>query len=98
MPSRQGRHATASKWFLRRLDDGVTRRVPTADEIADVQRQVPGTTVDVIVAEGDRLSELPDQDSYSYKIANIYIGGDDDDQVAERFERCAALLTFEFDD
>jgi hypothetical protein len=98
MPARQGRYATASKWFLRRLDDGVARRVPTAHEIAEVQREVPGTTVDVIVGEGDRLSELPDQDSYSYKIANIYIGGDDDDQVRQRYERCAELLTFEFDE
>jgi biotin carboxylase len=98
MPSRRGRYATASKWFLRRLDDGVARRVPTADEVAAVQREVPGVTVDVIVTEGDRLSELPDQDSYSYKIANIYVGGDDDEQVAERFARCAELLTFEFDE
>ena len=98
MPSRQGRYATASKWFLRRLDDGVARRVPTADEIAEVQRAVSGVTVDVIVGEGDRLSELADQDSYSYKIANIYVGGDDDDQVRERFERCADLLRFEFDE
>ena len=97
MAARSGRHATASKWFLRRLEDGVARRVPTEDEIADVEREVPGATVDVIVTEGDRLSELPDQDSYSYKIANIYVGGDDDDQVTERFHRCADLLRFEFD-
>ncbi|MDQ4118726.1 MAG: ATP-grasp domain-containing protein [Actinomycetota bacterium] len=97
IPSRNGRYATASKWFLRRLSDGVVRRVPTGDEIAEVEREVPGTTIDVIVADGDRLSELPDQDSYSYKIANIYVGGNDDDEVRKRFERCAELLHFEFD-
>lgn len=97
MPSRQGRYATASKWFLRRLSDGVVRRAPTADEVAEVERDVSGATIDVIVTEGDRLSELPDQDSYSYKIANIYVGGDDDSEVRKRFERCAELLHFEFD-
>ncbi|TCK24641.1 ATP-grasp domain-containing protein [Pseudonocardia endophytica] len=97
MPSRQGRYATASKWFLRHLSDGVVRRVPTADEIAEVEREVGGTTIDVIVTEGDRLSELPDQDSYSYKIANVYVGGADDSEVRKRFERCAELLHFEFD-
>ncbi|MEV1295966.1 ATP-grasp domain-containing protein [Pseudonocardia sp. NPDC049635] len=97
MPHRQGHHAVAAKWFLRRLDDGVARRVPTAEEITEVQRSVPGTTVDVIVAEGDRLSELPDQDNYSYKIANIYVGGSDERELADRFRRCAELLPFTFD-
>lgn len=97
MPHREGRHAIAAKWFLRRLDDGVARRVPTPDEIAAAEREVPGATVDVIVAEGDRLSELPDQDNYSYKIANIYVGGSDEQELAERFRRCTELLPFEFD-
>jgi hypothetical protein len=97
MPHREGEYAIAAKWFLRRRDDGVARRVPTADEVAAVEREVPGATVDVIVAEGDRLSELPDQDSYSYKIANIYLGGADEAELRDKFERCAAALPFEFD-
>lgn len=98
VPHRQGRYAIAAKRFLRRLDDGRAVRVPTPDEIAAVEQAVPAVTVDVIVGEGDRLSELPDQDSYSYKIANIYVGGTDQDELAAKFDRCAEMLTFEFSD
>ena len=97
MPYREGRYAASAKYFLRRLEDGIARRVPTAEEVEEVQRSVPGTTVDVIVAEGDRLSELPDQDSYSFKIANIYVSGNDERDLADRYRRCAELLPFEFD-
>lgn len=98
MPRRQGRHALAAKTFLRRLEDGRAVRVPTADEVAAAEAAVPGVTVDVIVGEGERLSELPDQDSYSYKIANIYVGGADRAEIAARFDRCVAMLPFEFSD
>lgn len=97
MPRREGPYAIAAKWFLRHLTDGVARRVPTDDEVAAVERDIPGVTVDVIVAEGNRLSELPDQDSYSYKIANIYLGGADDAELKDKFERCAEALPFEFE-
>ncbi|WP_226378970.1 acetyl-CoA carboxylase biotin carboxylase subunit family protein [Pseudonocardia sp. KRD291] len=97
MPHRQGPHAMAAKWFLRRLSDGRATRVPTAEEVAAVESAVPGVTVDVIVSEGERLSELPDQDSYSYKIANIYIGGADEAELSDKFDRCAEMLTFRFE-
>ncbi|MBC3192315.1 ATP-grasp domain-containing protein [Pseudonocardia sp. C8] len=96
MPRGQGPYAIAAKWFMRRVEDGVVRRVPTAEEIERAQREVSGTTVDVIVSEGDRLSELPDQDSYSYKIANIYVGGSDASDLEEKIRRCTDLLPFEF--
>lgn len=96
MPHRQGRFPMAAKWFLRRRQDGVARRVPGDSDIAEVQRAVPGVTVDVIVAEGDRLSELPDQDSYTFKIANIYVGGTDEHDLREKFDRAADMLPFEF--
>ncbi|MDN5748037.1 MAG: ATP-grasp domain-containing protein [Pseudonocardia sp.] len=96
LPHREGDHAVAAKWFLRRSEDGVVTRVPTAEEIEQVERDVPGCTVDVIVTTGDRLSELHDQDSYSYKIANIYVGADDEQELERRYERCVAGLPFEF--
>lgn len=98
MPHREGPYAIAAKWFLRHFTDGVARRVPTEDEVTAVERDIPGVTVDVIVGEGDRLCELADQDSYSYKIANIYLGGADAAELTDKFERCAAALPFEFDE
>lgn len=98
LPHRQGPYRVAAKWFLRHWNDGVIRRHPTEQEIEDIQRDIPGTTVDVIAYKGDRLSELVDQDSYSYKIANIYLGADDEDELTDKYERCVQALPFEIDD
>lgn len=95
---RTGRWPMAAKWFLRRFEDGVARRVPTEDEIEAIERDIDGVTLDVIVVEGDRLSELPDQDSYSFKIANLYLGGADEAELRDKFERVSGALRFEFDE
>lgn len=97
-PRGQGPYRVAAKWFLRHWNDGVVRRCPTEEEIDAVQREIPGVTVDVITAEGDRLSELVDQDSYSYKIANIYVGAESEAELIEKYDRCVAALPFEIDD
>jgi hypothetical protein len=98
LPRRAGPYPLAAKWFLRHWNDGVVRREPTADEVAALERELDGVTIDVIAHEGVRLSEMVDQDSYSYKIANIYTGAGDEDELQRKFDRCAEALRFEFDD
>jgi hypothetical protein len=94
----QGRYAVAAKWFLRRFADGIVIRHPTRARLAEVEREIPGTSVDLLVHTGDRLSELHDQDSYSYKLANIYIGAANERELTEKYHRCEQALQFEFDD
>jgi hypothetical protein len=76
----------------------VVRRQPTELEIEQVQREIPGVTVDVTAHEGDRLSELPAQDSYSYILANIYVGAQDEAELTEKYQRCVRALPFDIDD
>lgn len=98
LPRRQGLYQIAAKWFLRHWADGVVRRHPTALEIERVQREVPGVTVTVTAHEGDRLSALISQDSYSYILANIYVGAQDEAELIEKYQRCVRVLPFEIDD
>ncbi len=98
LPHRDGPHAVAAKWFLRRFSDGTVTRSPTEDEVAAVEAEVPGAIIQVIAQEGDRLSDQHDQDSYSYKLANIYVGGADEEELADKYERCVAALPFTFDE
>lgn len=98
MPHRQGRYATAAKYFLRHFTDGIVRRVPTAEEIELVQHRIPGTTVDVVTEEGARLSQQYARDSYSYELANIHIGADSQEELADKYERCVQALPFEIDE
>jgi biotin carboxylase len=97
-PHRQGPHATAAKWFVRRSTDGVVRRVPTPEEIARVERDVEACVVEVTIEPGERLSERHDQDSYSYAIANVYVGGASEDELTRKFEQAVAALPIEIED
>jgi biotin carboxylase len=95
---REGPYHIAAKWFVRRVADGVASRVPTSQEIEQVERAIPGCTVDVTVTTGDRLSELYDQDSYSYALATVYVGADDEDELIRKYEQALAGLPFEFEE
>lgn len=98
LPRGHGAYACAAKWFLRRFRDGTVTRVPTAAEIAAVEADLPGTDIRVEVAMGDRLSQLHDQDSYSYKLAHIFVGGADPQELETKYQRCIDRLCFEFDE
>lgn len=96
-PHRRGEHAVAGKWFYRTFEDGVVRRAPTAEEVAAVERDHPGVRVHLMAEQGVRLSDLPDQDSYSYELAHLYIGAADPQRLQEEYERCVHDLPFEID-
>ncbi|GHC15934.1 ATP-grasp domain-containing protein [Aidingimonas halophila] len=99
MPHRQGRYPMAAKFFYRVFfTDAVVARVPDADEIAALENEFPGTVIDLQVTEGQRLSELPEQDSYSYALAYIWMGAQDETALLANYERLAEQLSFAFDD
>ena len=95
---RQGKYAMAAKWFLRHFTDGVVRRVPTADEVADLEARVPGCTVLVKVSDGARLSDGYGEDSYSYVLAEVFLGGQDEADLKRTYDEVLAALPFEIDD
>ncbi|MBB3139561.1 ATP-grasp domain-containing protein [Halomonas organivorans] len=99
MPHRQGDYAVAAKFFYRVFFvDAVAARVPSDEEIAELEADFPGSVIALQVATGQRLSTLPEQDSYSYALAYIWMGADSAERLLEDYERLAARLTFEFDD
>jgi biotin carboxylase len=98
MPHRQGACHIAAKWIHRRFTDAVVRRVPTRQEIERLQQEIPGVTVDVVPSAGTRLSDLPAQDSYSYELADVFVGADSEEALKDKYERAVAALRFDFDE
>jgi biotin carboxylase len=98
IPHRQGPYGVAAKCFLRRFSDGHVRRSPTPEEVARVEQEIPGAKVNIVAQQGQRLSDLPSQDSYSYELADIFVGGDDESDVEAKYQRCVDALAFEFDE
>ena len=98
-PRDEGEFFCAAKFFWRifDLEDGIVRRVPSAEEIERVQRELPGVFVRPQVHEGMRLSELLEQDSYSFAICYLYIGADSRKELLDKYLRCQELLPFEIE-
>ena len=99
MPHRRGEFAVAAKFFYRVFFvDAVAVRVPSDEEIAALEADFPGTVIHLQVAPGQRLSTLPEQDSYSFALAHVWMGADGAERLLEHYERLAARLNFEFED
>jgi hypothetical protein len=78
--------------MVRAYADARVTRVPTAEEIAAVERQLPDTRVQLAVREAMRLSELRDQDSYSFEVATVFVGADSQGQLEAKFQACMDRL------
>ncbi len=94
----KGPYAMAAKVFIRRFEDAFVDRAPTKEEVREVQRQVPGTIIQVPVHAGMRLSDVLDQDSYSYQLAIVYVGAVDEREILHKAQQVEAALDFEVRD
>lgn len=94
----RGRYPMAAKCFVRRFADGVVRRHPAPEEIAAIERIVPDAVIDLTAHAGDQLSQMSGQDSYSYKLASVYIGARDEAELTARFDQVVSALQYEIDD
>ena len=97
MPHRRGRYRLAAKFMIRRTGDGLVRRIPDGRDLQRVERAYPDTVVRILVAEGQRLANLSFQDSYSYELAELFLGGDSQADLLRRYRHCLELLPFEID-
>ncbi|MDZ7830943.1 MAG: ATP-grasp domain-containing protein [Desulfobacterales bacterium] len=96
-PRRKGQFSCAAKFFWRIFSgDARVTRVPTDEEIKRVEKRYPGTVVHPQIKEGMKLSDLLEQDSYSYAICHLFIGGRDRKALLDTYVRCTEMLPFEF--
>ena len=96
-PRREGRYKIAAKFMLRVFEDGIVRGVPTEEDIARVRRDFPDTFVNLLVEEGQRLAHLPFQDSYSFELADVFLGSEDQRLLLEKFRMVRERLPFDIE-
>ncbi len=95
-PRAEGRFPMAAKFMPRVYGDALINRVPSVAEIEAIQRHHPELIVHLHVEEGMQLSELRAQDSYSYEIADLFLGGESEQELHEKFRQTMQLLDFQF--
>jgi hypothetical protein len=98
VPHRQGDAAVSAKGFFRHFCDGIVKKAPSREEIEHVQRMVPETIIFWDAPEGIRLSEMPDQDSYSYNLGIIYLSADSREQLMQKYIRVLEDLPYYIED
>ena len=95
-PRDEGRFPMAAKFMPRVFGDAEVLRVPSDEEIEAVRRHFPEMILDVGIEEGMRLSDLRGQDSYSFEIADLFIGGQDEEELHQKFRDIMNMLDFRF--
>lgn len=70
----EGASKVAAKFFVRVWQDAVVTAVPDQDRLRSIEQRHGPCAIEVTVREGDRLSDLPDQEAYSYIVAYVYLG------------------------
>lgn len=96
--SRNGQYAFAAKWFLRHFTDGFVRSVPSEDEIERIQQQIPGLHIEIIAQQGQWLSDLHGQDSYSFELADVFVGAGTPEEAERMYQESKDALSFDIQD
>lgn len=94
LPHRAGDHALAAKFMLRYFENGIVERAPRPRDIERVQHAHPEALVRVFARDGMRLSELALQDSYSYEVAEIFLGADRQKALLDEYLHVCEILDF----
>lgn len=95
-----GRYKLAAKFLHRRYshENMVATRVPTEEEVAAfVQNVQPDTRIYLRIKEGDQLTDLRDQDPYSYVIADMLIAAQSREELEQKYREASDSLPFGFE-
>ena len=96
-PKGLGKFQTGAKFMLRCFHDGRVAAVPEKDDLEQVYNKYPGTEILLHIHPGMRLSELRDQDSYSYETAVLFMGADNRQNLLMHYADALKMLPFRID-
>jgi len=96
-PRRQGKFKVAAKFFHRKFRDAEVTRTPSESEIAGIESKFPGTSINPQVKPGMRLSDLPEQDSYSFAVAHVFTGAGNQKRLLRNYKKIRKSLGFEYE-
>lgn len=91
----RGRDRAAASFVMRRFSDAKVLRVPSEDDIVAVRSRYPGTLVQVLCGQGERLSQH-DQDVGSFRYGIVNMGAPSRELLFERYREVEERLAFSF--
>jgi len=94
---RDGAWNVAAHFFLRAYEAGRVTYVPSRRAIERITARQPDTRIKIEVARGEDLAAMRLQDSYSFELANVYVGGRDRLDLLDRYDLVLNALQFEIE-
>jgi len=95
---KKGEYKCAAKFHYRIFEeDGVIKRAPSEDDLKEIQEKFPETIMNIEVERGNKLSELPLQDSYSYRLGSFYLGAENEEALIEKYHKITEMLNIEIE-
>ena len=95
---RHGPSNIAAKLYCRVFfEDGIVRHIPSPEAVETIEEEFDAR-IKIQVEKDQKLSELQGQDSYSYALADVYLGADNEKHLYERFDRIVERLSIVVED
>jgi biotin carboxylase len=94
MPHRQGHSRISAKFMERIFSDGLVEEIPSEADLSRLKEAIPDSLMRILAKKGQRLAHLPYQDSYSFEIAEIFLGARDEPELLQKHEKALELLPF----
>jgi hypothetical protein len=94
---REGRWNVAAHFFARAHEAGRVAYVPSRAALDRAAARQGDTRVQLMVERGTDLASLANQDSYSFELANVYVGGRDRVDVLDKYDQLLDVLQFEIE-
>ncbi|GAA0842471.1 ATP-grasp domain-containing protein [Marinobacter szutsaonensis] len=96
-PHREGKHRLAAKFMWRIYENGIVKKVPTTEALAEIQQRFPDADIELHVEPGVKLSSLKDQDSYSYEIAVVFLGANTQKELLRKYREIQESMEIELE-
>jgi len=95
LPDKNGPYNIAGKFFIRHFKNGTVEKAPGTDDLDKLHDAYPDVHVELLAKEGQELEDLDYHDSYSYKLAIVYLGGETEKEMQRKFKDVKNILPFE---
>ncbi len=93
----EGEYRLAGHFMLRAFEPGVVKKAPDRQKTDALEKHFPGLIARVNVNEGMHLNDMDEHhtDSYSYVLADIYLGADNEKELLEKYHAVVEELSIE---
>ncbi|MGD8582362.1 MAG: ATP-grasp domain-containing protein [Gammaproteobacteria bacterium] len=96
-PHRQGNYRVAAKFMWRIFEDALVQRVPSREELQALNQRFPSAEIQLHIDQGMRLSDLKDQDSYSYEVAVIFLAANNQHKLLQKYRDVQHAIPIELE-